>query len=385
MLSLLATGVPAPDDPRYVALPGVDRPVLRVAAIYGPNGAGKSNLLSAMMFAVKKASTVFRSTESVPRTPFAFDPAARGAPSVFEFVLHLDGRVWYYGFALDDERVLEEWLSVDAPDHDVWHRETLDDGSVAVTFADDVGSAEDRAGFYAFLARGTAKDRLFMAELGDKNAASTAALTGPVGGWLDGVHMSADVASGSRIAEAKYLHATETIPGINEHLTGFLSGEGTAITEVYFEPGNQPAAERVRFVEQFGDARAVFSLNQISTGTRRLVQLGFPMALSAAYTFVVDELDRALHPLLSRAVVRQAAAQGQLIFTTHDTDLLDIDLLPDDGVWFVDRGADGASKLYALSEFKPEQVQALRGQLEQGYFDGRFGAIPVFPKPPAVP
>ena len=76
--------------------------------------------------------------------------------------------------------------------------------------------------------------------------------------------------------------------------------------------------------------------------------------------------------------VAPTAGIGQLIFTTHDTNLLDVNLLSRDSIWFVEKDAAGASSLYALSEFKGAQLEQLAGHLEQGYLQGRFGAIPFF-------
>jgi AAA15 family ATPase/GTPase len=68
--------------------------------------------------------------------------------------------------------------------------------------------------------------------------------------------------------------------------------------------------------------------------------------------------------------------QTQLIFTTHDTNLLNGRLLPARAVWFVEKDDNGASRIHSLSEYKPEQLEYLLEHLEEGYLQGRFGAIP---------
>jgi AAA15 family ATPase/GTPase len=93
---------------------------------------------------------------------------------------------------------------------------------------------------------------------------------------------------------------------------------------------------------------------------------------------LLDELDRRLHPLLSRLFVQMALEgeevnrRSQLLFTTHETHLLDLDLLRRDEIWFVEKDRYGASHIYSLAEFK------IRPDLkvEKGYLNGRFGAIP---------
>ena len=84
-------------------------------------------------------------------------------------------------------------------------------------------------------------------------------------------------------------------------------------------------------------------------------------------------------PLLSQHLLNTFLAtpgQAQLIFTTHDTDLLDANILSQDSIWFVEKDLQGSSHLYSLAEYPSSQLQALQGQLEHGYFMGRFGAIP---------
>ena len=102
--------------------------------------------------------------------------------------------------------------------------------------------------------------------------------------------------------------------------------------------------------------------------------------------FIIDELDRSLHPLLTRMFLQRflalgSGSPGQLICTTHDTNLLSLALLRPDEIWFVEKDAEKVSHLYSLAEFKPEQLEKLGDNLEQGYLNGRFGAIPFFGNP----
>jgi AAA15 family ATPase/GTPase len=121
-----------------------------------------------------------------------------------------------------------------------------------------------------------------------------------------------------------------------------------------------------------------FRLNEESDGTVRVVDLVpmlFELKEGQERVILLDELDRRLHPHLSRLIV-QAALQcrnkSQLLFTTHDTNLLDLDLLRRDEIWFVEKDKAGRSVLYSLAEFKVRPDL----QIEKGYLNGRFGAIP---------
>ncbi len=127
-----------------------------------------------------------------------------------------------------------------------------------------------------------------------------------------------------------------------------------------------------------------------SDGTVRLLNLApalyFLFANPHPPLFVIDELDRSLHPLLTRMFLQRflalgSGSPGQLICTTHDTNLLSLSLLRPDEIWFVEKDAEKVSHLYSLAEFKPEQLEKLGDNLEQGYLNGRFGAIPFFGNP----
>jgi AAA15 family ATPase/GTPase len=124
-----------------------------------------------------------------------------------------------------------------------------------------------------------------------------------------------------------------------------------------------------------------FEMWEESEGTQRLIHLlSFLFALKKGpeQVFVVDELDRRLHPLLSRLLIQTILAaedrgrHNQIIFTTHDTNLLDLDLLRRDEIWFAEKDAGGASHLYSLAEFRTRADL----KIEKGYLNGRFGAIP---------
>lgn len=114
-----------------------------------------------------------------------------------------------------------------------------------------------------------------------------------------------------------------------------------------------------------------------SDGTVRLLNLvpAFYDAMETNATIIVDEIDHSVHPILSFALVKffaESATKGQLIFTTHETCLLDQKvLLRPDEVWFAEK-SEGATRLYSLNDFKEHNTISV----ENGYINGRYGAIP---------
>ena len=165
---------------------------------------------------------------------------------------------------------------------------------------------------------------------------------------------------------------TRTIPGQAVHFD-LAAGK----TEVRNE---EQEFQVLRFHHITENGTAVFELNDESAGTRNLLFLTAPVLdiLERGATLVVDELDNSMHPLLVRRLVEMfhncvSNPKGaQLIFSTHDTSLLDNDLFRRDQIWFVEKSSDQSSSLYPLSDFRPRKNEAIG----RGYLIGRYGALP---------
>jgi hypothetical protein len=140
---------------------------------------------------------------------------------------------------------------------------------------------------------------------------------------------------------------------------------------------------RPRFTHSVGDTTAEMEFEDESDGTQKLFALAGPLfeIIQRGQVLVVDELDRSLHELLVREFVRlfhdpEINTKGaQLVFTTHDSSLLEGSLLRRDQVWFVEKGGDLASYLTPLTDYSARKDEAL----DRGYRAGRYGAIPVLP------
>jgi hypothetical protein len=123
-----------------------------------------------------------------------------------------------------------------------------------------------------------------------------------------------------------------------------------------------------------------FNFSEESDGTKRLFDLiDMLMTKRQDTVFVVDELERSLHPKLTEHFLKlfmevHDVVRMQLIFTTHEDTIMDQELFRRDEIWFVERDADNASKIYSLDRFKERYDK----KLSKAYLDGRYGAIPVF-------
>lgn len=121
-----------------------------------------------------------------------------------------------------------------------------------------------------------------------------------------------------------------------------------------------------------------FSLNEESDGTVRLLDFGplFHDLINSNEVYVVDEIERSIHPLLIKELLTKFShdecTKGQLIFTTHESNLLDQSIFRQDEIWFTEKNKKGATDIYSLSDFKIHKTI----DIQKGYFAGRYGAVP---------
>ena len=123
----------------------------------------------------------------------------------------------------------------------------------------------------------------------------------------------------------------------------------------------------------------LFELSEESDGTVRVLDLLEILLSDEGKTYVIDELDRCLHPSLTYKFIEtflQIAAKKniQLIVTTHESLLLDFDLLRRDEIWFVNKRETGESDIYSLEEYNARFDQ----KIDKAYLEGRYGGVPIF-------
>lgn len=430
IFSMVATA----DDqhPKHVApnTPRKGEAVLRGAAIYGANGAGKSNLVEAIRFAQRLILEGTRGRHAIPSRPFRLAAPREDASSKFEFVIQTGGVLYNYGLRVDAARVREEWLFATPKTQEVlfFQRTTPEDGKVEVEFGPSfTGRSRKKKQFLNFVAQGTRPNQPFLTEAIERNVEECA----PIAEWfrMALVIISAESAASNLEMSVQGDETLTTFLGTVLRSAGTGVGRVTAEEEPYdldalkpmlteqqrqeLETNLQeseavivklhgPQSERA-ILKQRADGQVVqvslkmfhpgkdgqlvpFSMDEQSDGTRRLIHLTpalYMLKQNPEQTIIIDELDRRLHTLLSRLFVQAALdcddehRQSQLIFTTHDTNLLDLDLLRRDEIWFVEKDSGGASHLRSLVEYKIRPDF----KAEKGYLSGRFGALPFFGDP----
>lgn len=128
-----------------------------------------------------------------------------------------------------------------------------------------------------------------------------------------------------------------------------------------------------------GENRAFFTLDEESDGTIRLLDLLEILLSGENKTYVIDELDRCLHPSLTYKFIQTflqkvSKSNIQLIVTTHESRLMDFDLLRRDEIWFVNKKSSGESDIYSLEEYN----ERFDKKIDRAYLEGRYGGVPIF-------
>jgi len=378
-----ATGIPAAPT------------VLRSAAIYGPNAGGKSNFIKALQYmrgVVVESATVIQPGQAFSVQPFRLDAGSSGEPTEFEATFVVDGVRHQYGFAMTSERIVSEHLLVYKafkPQH--WFKRHHDRQSGRDVYEFGPGLKGQKAVWES----ATRSNSLFLSMAVQLNSEQLS----PIFNWFarqlvifnehtplnqrvtiqmlrdpEGKKAICDFLAAADISIADIDIVTRRIPGQAVHFD-LVAGK----TEVRAEEVEE---NELRFHHVTENGKAVFGLGEESSGTRNLLFLSGPVLdiVRNGLTLVIDELDTSLHTLLVRRLVQLFhnvdinRIGAQLIFTTHDTSLLDApNLFRRDQVWFVEKERDQASRLYGLSEFSPRKNEAL----ERGYLMGRYGGLPL--------
>jgi len=392
-LSLVAG--PFTDHPEVILRSeGLRDGVLPVAAIYGANASGKTNVLRALQFmanAVRSSNKDWPPDGPAPVEPFALDQESKREPSRFVADFLVDGKRHQYGFALDSEAVLEEWhFAYPTGKKQTWFsRKSGEPMSFGAKMPGENRTIESL----------TRPNSLFLSAAAQNNHEALL----PVYRWFS---TSLSFVRGNRSSlEAKTAELCDTDEyrsAVTQLMTvadlgiadmtvrqeklpeRILRIVGDAFVSTLKREGVplefQEVRAQVELLHRVGSKTIPFALDEESDGTRAFFGLLGPIisALKDGGIVSIDELDASLHSLLAIQLIRlfsdhsRNPRAAQLIFNTHDTNLLSSGLLRRDQIWFTEKNNDASTHLYPLSDFKPRRNE----NLESGYLQGRYGAIP---------
>lgn len=371
--------------------------LLRSATLYGPNASGKSNLIEAIDFMdsfVRNSSKEGQEGDPIEAKPFKFNTVNRTEPSEFEMLFVQDGIRYQYGFAVNSVRVIREWLIA------------YPEGRPQRWFERDFNTVDNKEVWYfgskfkghkAMLQDATRSNALFLSTAIQLNNEQLK----PVYNWF---RLKLRTIGVSGLSPNYTANLCKEQKG-REKILELLNAADLSITDIEVEMVKFDASElpddmpeplkdmickdldgkelpEIKFMHAVDGTSelAAIDLDEESVGTKKLFSLAGPWldVINKGRVLFVDELNNSMHPLMVRFLVglinnpKVNTNNSQLIFSTHDTSILDNDLFRRDQIWFTEKDKTNATNLYPLSDFTPRKGEAL----EKGYLKGRYGALP---------
>ena len=392
-------------------IPFRNKRLLPAAAIYGKNGGGKSNVIRAFWLAVqfiRNAQRTQHENAAIPVQPFLLNDTSRNEPTSFEFIYTIADVKYVYGFSATKKEIFKEYLYY-APK-----------GQLSMVFERDHQN-------FTFRDNSEKKRRQLISEAVGSNqlyfaiacTMNESACQKAMSWFRENIFFSRDytdipsqlieysekpdmLAAIKKYAEnadvgiqdmnfefrneeIKDASNTGDIPsGIVAALTQFAKAlsDISNTSEIKLQRSEVNATSYHKGLKSDG-SEALFELQLAdeSDGTRKLMALApaIERALEFGGLLLVDELEKEMHPLMVEMIVSKFQSQSsnpnhaQIIFTTHDTELLNMNLLRKDQLYFADKSKkDGASELYSVSELQTPTNENIR----KGYLLGKYGGTP---------
>lgn len=400
-----------------------DIELLKFSSIYGANGAGKSNLIRAML-ALQKIILHEKLPVDIKNTIFKLSEEQNESTQILGVEFIQNNKAFYYTIEITDKCITTEELYESGlgrkDDVLIFERKSDKNNNTTLKFLDAFENDEESKAFKKVLEKNFIKPdkpifklltTLDNSYLKDVDIAlewfnSTLQIMTPKSKPEAFVHKIdidqnfkkfaedmicsfntgiCGIESQKRsINELKTKENDEAIEEILKQLdeteSDFITGRTQTGQEIVFTKENDDIyAKNLVLKHELKDGSSKpFSLNEVSDGTKRLIDFvpAFSRIITENSVLLIDEIERSIHPLLIKELLKKVSKdkkiQGQLIFTTHESNLLDQEILRQDEIWFIEKDNNGNSDLYSLSDFKVHHTKNIR----KGYLNGRYGAIP---------
>lgn len=397
-LSLLASSDKSLDN-NLIKTDGLKKDnLLRSAVIYGANASGKTNIVLAFSFLQKLVlnSHQNQKDDKLDLSPFKFDKEYISKPSKFEIVFLKNNIKHIYGVSATKEKIIDEYLYFYPPKG---RKSIIFERKNTNHFRFTKDKEEQK-----FISERTINNVLYLSSSTQLNYK----ITSDIFDWFKYKLQTID-----DFENPKWIQST--IDLLNEDnqskelvLKALLEadlGIGDVIASIEKISSNELPPKKIKKGQYFwGDEEGFKTLNietihkiideknevsyipidyfDESGGTRKIFEMigTWINALKNGHILIVDELDVKLHNFLNLFLIKlfhdttQNLSNAQLIFTTHNTNLLDLDLFRRDQIWFTDKNPNsGSTDLYSLMEYYSPRKDM---DIQKGYLAGRFGAIP---------
>ena len=376
-----------------------EKKILKSALIFGANAGGKSNLIRAVDFS---RDIVLSGLESVDLSGqfFRIDSENYHKPGVFEYNLLVGGREYSYGIAIsyDKQEVISEWLVrlfKNGKEFVIFNRNTEEDGTSTVETdikVDDKTSSMRLSVYFEDYGNEISAASRKKSMLSD--IASRSSNRQGIFGEIQSVYLffrnMIIIFPDTKYNLINEIATDSERKDFFQSVLGYFDlAKAAQEHPVTLRVGNQVIILRKdkdgniiynKLLLNHGNPSDLFDYQDESDGTRRLFDL-VPLLYDTGDTSVIliDEIDRSLHTNLVRKFIelffeKTRNSDTQLIATTQDPNIMDLGLLRQDEIWFVQRENDHSSTIYSLNKFKERFDKVVRND----YLNGRYGAIPMF-------
>jgi AAA15 family ATPase/GTPase len=370
--------------------------LLRSSVIYGPNAAGKTNFmlsLRKMVEIVVESASTYQNDEALPIQSFKLDPEFENSPSEFETSFIIDNVRYQYGFSATFDKIHDEWLFAypkGRPQR--WFARAWDNEKNE--YAWDMGNY--LLGEKQVWQNATRENALFLSTAVQLNSKQLA----PIFNFFKNKLRFSNVVGWSHNYSAKL--CTEDM---KDNVLRFLKAadvgiDDISVTKEKFDPSDLPedmpmevkklVLDKMKDTDKFDiktfhknkNGKLIeFRFGEESDGTQKLFNFAGPWinSLEKGYILFIDELHDNLHPKLVKFLVGlfnnplTNPNNAQLVFTTHETSILNQNTFRRDQIWFCEKDEGNSTRIYPLTDFSPRKG---RESLEAAYLDGRYGALP---------
>lgn len=404
--------------------------ILKSAALFGPNAGGKSNFVEALELGKRLVLRGTRAETLIEYHPFRLSSESKNKDTTITYQILCNNKKYEYGFSYNAERISKEWLKqiTRKTEYVIFDRDITAQEPFNLSYLIKLNPKEEERQFISFFAKATPQHQLFLHEVISRNLRDNVSniddLWEVIKWFIDTLKVLFPDTPYKQGGMLKAVNDEQLKEGFGELLRYFDTGiQAIDLIDVDFEKlgitqemkqfiktdlsksSNAEAFGSLRFENNLylitfvdGTIKAkklqtlhniidkkekeYFSLGDESDGTQRIFDY-IPLILDLIQgekVFVIDEMERSLHPALMRKLLElffkySNDISTQLIFTTHESTLMDQDLLRRDEIWLIEKNKEGMSSLNRLDEKFNLRFDK---ELEKSYLKGLFGASPDF-------
>lgn len=404
--------------------------ILKSAALFGPNAGGKSNFVEALELGKRLVLLGTRAETLIEYHPFRLSSESKNKDTTITYQILCNNKKYEYGFSYNAERISKEWLKqiTRKTEYVIFDRDITAQEPFNLSYLIKLNPKEEERQFISFFARATPQHQLFLHEVISRNLRDNVSniddLWEVIKWFIDALKVLFPDTPYKQGGMLKAVNDEQLKEGFGELLRFFDTGiQSIDLIDVDFEKlgitqemkqfirtdlsksSNAEAFGSLKFENNLylitfvdGTIKAkklqtlhniidkkekeYFSLGDESDGTQRIFDY-IPLILDLIQgekVFVIDEMERSLHPALMRKLLElffkySNDISTQLIFTTHESTLMDQDLLRRDEIWLIEKNKEGMSSLNRLDEKFNLRFDK---ELEKSYLKGLFGASPDF-------